>query len=239
MSGKEIIPEVLPQEKRQVGRPAKVLSMIPKRSLAERAAKANQYHNSAAAAYAQASYFAVMCGLELLAAKAQCQHGEWIPWVEANCEFTDRAASKYMSIAELAMPRLQGGQPAALIDVAPSQMPAADRKALVKSVADLTEGKSIRELQMDLQFDIGSLRVPVDKPTGGAREGAGRPKHDEAHYNAKVEQARVEWEIVAQGIGTQMKKGSYRLLKREMLAPLVAILANATNELDHHLTTLK
>jgi hypothetical protein len=233
-----VIPEVLPA-KRQVGRPAKVLSMIPQRSLSDRAAKVNEYHNSAAAAYAQASYFAVLCGLELLAARAQVHHGEWLPWIAANCEFNERTAQRYISIAELAMPRLQGGQPAAYIDVAPSQMSATDRKALVKSVADLTEGKSIRELQMELQLEIGSMRVPGEKLHGGAREGAGRPTHNQAYYDSKVEQAFCEWELVAQGIGLQMKKGSYRLLERKTLVPLLAVLSNAATEIEAHLKTLK
>ena len=213
--------------------------MIPQRSLSDRAAKVNEYHNSAAAAYAQASYFAVLCGLELLAARAQVHHGEWLPWIAANCEFNERTAQRYISIAELAMPRLQGGQPAAYIDVAPSQMSATDRKALVKSVADLTEGKSIRELQMELQLEIGSMRVPGEKLHGGAREGAGRPTHNQAYYDSKVEQAFCEWELVAQGIGLQMKKGSYRLLERKTLVPLLAVLSNAATEIEAHLKTLK
>lgn len=39
-------------------------------------------------------------GNTLMAAKAGCQHGEWIPWVEENCPFDRTGASRYMKIAK-------------------------------------------------------------------------------------------------------------------------------------------
>lgn len=39
-------------------------------------------------------------GRELIAAKAQVGHGEWLPWVEAEFGWTDRTAQKYMTVAD-------------------------------------------------------------------------------------------------------------------------------------------
>jgi hypothetical protein len=39
-------------------------------------------------------------GLLLMKAKAQVKHGEWLPWLEANCSVTPRHAQNYMQIAE-------------------------------------------------------------------------------------------------------------------------------------------
>lgn len=39
---------------------------------------------------------AVRCGELLLKKKAQLKHGEFQPWIEANCEFSYKAAAKYM-----------------------------------------------------------------------------------------------------------------------------------------------
>ncbi len=38
---------------------------------------------------------------ELLAgAKAQCQHGQWLPWLKANVSFSERTAQAYMRVAK-------------------------------------------------------------------------------------------------------------------------------------------
>jgi hypothetical protein len=41
--------------------------------------------------------YAMRCGELLLAKKAELGHGEFLPWVEANCEFTVRHAQRYMA----------------------------------------------------------------------------------------------------------------------------------------------
>jgi len=39
-------------------------------------------------------------GQSLLAAKSQCRHGEWLPWLTANVPFTERHARRYMTLAK-------------------------------------------------------------------------------------------------------------------------------------------
>jgi N6-adenosine-specific RNA methylase IME4 len=42
---------------------------------------------------------AIRCGELLAEQKAKLKHGEWIPWVEKNCEFTRVHAARYLKIA--------------------------------------------------------------------------------------------------------------------------------------------
>lgn len=63
------------------------------------AAMANQAHDRALKTANNAVQLAIDCGQILLRAKAQCQHGEWIPWMAANLRFTSRTATKYMQLA--------------------------------------------------------------------------------------------------------------------------------------------
>ncbi len=39
-------------------------------------------------------------GNALLAAKALCKHGEWLPWLKANVSFTEQHARRYMRLAK-------------------------------------------------------------------------------------------------------------------------------------------
>src|SRR5258707_15371620 len=41
---------------------------------------------------------AINIGCELYDANASIPHWQWLPWVEANLEFTDRTASRYMRL---------------------------------------------------------------------------------------------------------------------------------------------
>ncbi len=40
-----------------------------------------------------------LCGEKLIQAKAKCRHGEWLPWLEANCNVSQPQASKYVRLA--------------------------------------------------------------------------------------------------------------------------------------------
>lgn len=44
--------------------------------------------------------YAAKCGEKLIQAKATCAHGEWLPWLEVNCNLKERQARKYMRLAE-------------------------------------------------------------------------------------------------------------------------------------------
>lgn len=47
----------------------------------------------------QALIYAAQCGDELIQAKKLCKHGEWVPWVESNCNVQQTQANRYMRLA--------------------------------------------------------------------------------------------------------------------------------------------
>ena len=63
------------------------------------AALANQAHDRALKTANNAVQLAIDCGHILLRAKAQCKHGEWHSWMDANIRFGKRTAQKYMVLA--------------------------------------------------------------------------------------------------------------------------------------------
>lgn len=68
-------------------------------SLGELAAAANREHLACEAAYGSAIEHAFRAGEHLLAAKAEVEHGEWLPWVQASFDGSERTARAYMRIA--------------------------------------------------------------------------------------------------------------------------------------------
>jgi hypothetical protein len=54
---------------------------------------------SAGQALGSALAHAIACGELLIEAKRQVKHGEWRPWIEANCKVPARTARHYMALA--------------------------------------------------------------------------------------------------------------------------------------------
>jgi hypothetical protein len=67
--------------------------------LAHLAAAINDAHAAAEHAMNDALQHARRCGELLMQAKAQCAHGEWLPWLGANFRASERTARGYMSLA--------------------------------------------------------------------------------------------------------------------------------------------
>jgi len=44
---------------------------------------------------------AALIGELLIAQKATLDHGEYLPWIAENCEFTDRRARNYIKVADV------------------------------------------------------------------------------------------------------------------------------------------
>lgn len=60
----------------------------------------NAEHAAAHAEARSALERARRCGELLTEAKAKVEHGQWLPWIEANLAFGARQAQKYMKLAE-------------------------------------------------------------------------------------------------------------------------------------------
>jgi len=61
----------------------------------------NREHRLANAAAQTAISHAINAGELLIEAKAKVSHGEWLPWLNANCELSERTARNYMRVARL------------------------------------------------------------------------------------------------------------------------------------------
>lgn len=59
----------------------------------------NEHHRVAFCKAGEALESARQAGLLLIEAKAALKHGEWLPWLEANIEFSARTAAGYMRLA--------------------------------------------------------------------------------------------------------------------------------------------
>ena len=78
--------------------PAKVRDMLE--SLAR---EINTEHNACLLSAADAVTHAINAGKCLLEVKASLKHGEFMPWVEKNCPFSQDAANKYMRLSKFRM----------------------------------------------------------------------------------------------------------------------------------------
>lgn len=72
----------------------------PVETLAELAGRINAEHLQAEHALREGLLHAQKAGELLLEAKRQCRHGEWLPWLKANVQFSARTAQAYMRVAK-------------------------------------------------------------------------------------------------------------------------------------------
>ena len=63
-------------------------------------AEINRLHQSFCDGLRTTLQIAIQIGELLVAQKAKCKHGEWLPWVEANLRFTPRTAQQYIRCFE-------------------------------------------------------------------------------------------------------------------------------------------
>jgi hypothetical protein len=71
----------------------------PQDDLSRLAVTANAEHAAFETTQTAALAHAIAAGEALIEAKCMLGHGEWLPWVEANCDFGERTAQRYMRIA--------------------------------------------------------------------------------------------------------------------------------------------
>lgn len=71
------------------------------RGEAEPSQQINEAHKACLAAKELGGKKAHECGTWLLKQKEAVPYGEWIRWVEKNCEFDRRTASRYLAVAQM------------------------------------------------------------------------------------------------------------------------------------------
>jgi hypothetical protein len=64
--------------------------------LADLAVRINAAHARVGISMSEGMRGATEAGRLLLEAKSTAAHGQWLPWLKANCKFSERTAQAYM-----------------------------------------------------------------------------------------------------------------------------------------------
>lgn len=104
----------------------------------------------------------ILAGWELSRARAACDHGQWLTWLENNTEISDRTARNYMEVYAKTL----GAARAALPSPVPAETPPSAKEIAAASAN--VEAKSLSALYAQLRL------LKRSENHGGAREGAGR-----------------------------------------------------------------
>lgn len=72
--------------------------LVLSNSLVDLAARIKAEHEATATAMKSGIEHAMKAGALLIEAKEQVPHGQWLPWIEANCAMSERTAQLYMRL---------------------------------------------------------------------------------------------------------------------------------------------
>jgi len=171
------------------------LKLVPPATVEERAGRIRTYFGHAGTAYAMSAFYAIMAGLELIAAKGQVEHGQWEEWVREKCGFNPSTGWRLMEAArrkarEIA--NLAHVQDFISENTTLASLEATQRQALLDSVRDSTGGQSYRQLLIEL----GMLVDPRNRG-GDHGGGAARAQMSDSEKRDRASQmARDEWEEI-------------------------------------------
>jgi len=132
------------------------------------AAPIRQAHKAAVKSSRESLLHAKHCGLLLIAAKKELEHGQWLPWLETQCKIQERTAQRYMKLA--------GGW-----DLL--------KKAKTDNVSDLSIGEALKAIHRmrvaEPNPDRDALRARVEADTRYAEVQALEVKAAEHEQEAK------------------------------------------------------
>jgi len=116
------------------------------------AAEINFLHEEAERHANMAVVYAARCGAKLLEVKASLDHGQWLPWLRANCRVGHQQAGRYMKLAK-EYPELldsnfpPGGNLPGIKQALALITADEDTKALVQAKLDDGESVTVREIE--------------------------------------------------------------------------------------------
>lgn len=139
------------------------------------AVEINMLHEEAERHANMAVVYAARCGAKLLEAKAGLEHGQWLPWLKANCSVGHSQATRYMKLANK-MPELVESESLniARVQHLPSMRQALalisaddETKAIVQEKLDAGESVTVREIEelkrLSAEKDSEIARLKRDK----------------------------------------------------------------------------
>lgn len=163
----------------------------------------------------------IMAGWELTRAKAKCDHGQWLAWLDANTDISPMTATRYMSVYSMTVGAARAALPEpASQDVAPSP-------AELNEAAANVDAPTLNGLYKQLKILKGN------PDHGGKRENAGRHKKGEdvaAELKAVTENEAVWWASAKGALDTLVKldseRGVFQRLSNDHLATVAGLLAD-------------
>ena len=179
------------ENSRKVGRPSALIKLVGNKSIEARATAVAHHYKAAACHHAASGYHAVMAGVELLAAREQIPHGQWLPWLADNAPFSHDTARLLMEVANRTLTRAANVASArGLIegrDVA--QLDDGERTQLIATVREWSKNLSYRHLLLEMGV------ITAAKPRGGDHGGGKvRAKMTPAQRRERqAELARSDW----------------------------------------------
>lgn len=85
-------------------------------ALDDLAGRINESYAKCVSALKVSTQHAIEVGKLLIEAKAKVPHGQWLPWIKENCDFSESLARKYMKVAE-ELPKLAGANQERVTDL--------------------------------------------------------------------------------------------------------------------------
>lgn len=220
-----IEPEVLPARRRP-GRSSEIAGRIEARPIAERIERINQYHQATATMFAQSACCALLCGYELLAARAEIGPGKWLAWVEANCAFDRTTAWRYMTAARHQWPQIEhvAHVQHLAVETPSAAMSDTDRAALMDVIRGSVGDRTWRQLALDL----GVIQPESDDVAHVQHDGQAERKATRSRQEA----ARELWlERVHELYDMAFKRKSHLHLKKNQLREVYEMLGDVRQAL--------
>ena len=167
----------------------------------------------------------IMAGWELARAKAKCDHGQWLAWLDANTDISPMTATRYMSVYAETI----GAARAALPD--PASQDVAPSPAELNEAAANVDAPTLNGLYKQ-------LRILKNNPDhGGRRENAGRHKKGEdvaAELKAVAEHESVIWASAKGSLDNLVQldagRDMFHRLSGDHLATVAGLLADLSKK---------
>ena len=155
-------------------------------------ARINEWHKLAVVSGKASIAASIMAGWELAQARAACDHGQWLAWLQKNTALSDETARRYLTVFAQTVGAARAALPKPVpLEVQPTMA------ELEGACADV-EAKSLTAL-------YGQLRLLKRNPKhGGFRKGAGRHRNPDpgseeavaAELDDAVQTSAILWAAV-------------------------------------------
>ena len=127
----------------------------------------NEVHKLAMASATKAVEYAIRCGEMLATRKKKLDHGEFMPWIEKNCDFSYKTAQRYMLAARESA---NGVSISAIRHLVPSGLPGAKKQEKPDTTARSVKGAVMNPPESAAQgSEAGNRNMPSGVTPGQLR----------------------------------------------------------------------